>query len=105
MKIVPLDAATKAACKATDKKLMREGGLPWWRIAHDRLPVAGVEAIATSGGPIKPNTKCLIIGGYDGTRFIGENLTETTVTDFVVVVVGTGWQPLVQLGRDITLVN
>jgi hypothetical protein len=76
----------------------------WWRILFKDLPDMGILARSLATGVIRPGRTVYLIGGHDRTVFIGEMCEKFKLHEYVGLVDGTGWQPLVQLGRDVEIV-
>ena len=100
MNLVPIPQATRLPAERTIKK--HQGQLPWWH--QTELPTHGIEAVATGRGSIKQGVKVYLIAGHDRVIYAGTYICEKlTIHEYVGLVDGTGWQPLVQLGRDVEM--
>jgi hypothetical protein len=100
MKLVPIDKETKELHARATRLLSRKKGRTWWYV--DKLPDQAIEAVSTGGGSIKKGLTVYLIDGHN--RNIYPHGTKLTIHEYVGLVKGTGWQPLVQLGRDVDMV-
>jgi hypothetical protein len=91
MKLVPIDKETKELHARATRLLSRKKGRTWWYV--DKLPDQAIEAVSTGGGSIKKGLTVYLIDGHN-----------RNIYEYVGLVKGTGWQPLVQLGRDVDMV-
>jgi hypothetical protein len=78
---------------------------PWWFIGPNSLPSQAILARSTGNGVVKPGLTVYLIGGHDREVFVGENCDKFKIHEYVGLVDGTGWQPLVQLGRDVEMID
>lgn len=100
MKLVPIPPNTKRQSKREDKE--RD---IWWRVHHDKLPELAILARSTGRGTVRKGLIVYLISGHDRDVFLGENCEKFKLHEYVGLVNGTGWQPLVQLGRDVEMVD
>lgn len=100
MKLVPIPPNTKRQSKRQDVERAI-----WWRVTHDKLPALAILARSTGRGAVKKDVNVYLIAGHDRDIFVGENCEKFKVHEFVGLVDGTGWQPLVQLGKDVEMVE
>lgn len=100
MKLVSIPEAAREASGKIDKSLKADW--PWYRVI--RLPEQAILARSLPSGKIKPGLTVYLIGGHDREIFVGQNCDRFQIHEYVGLVDNTGWQPLVQLGRDVEMV-
>lgn len=103
MKIVPIPPATRKLVKKVDK-LNKGASMPWWHIPFEKLPDQAILAVSTGGGVVRPGRTVYLIAGHNREVF-PDHGKMFKLYEYVGLVDGTGWQPLVQLGRDVEMVE
>jgi len=106
MKLVPIPTATLKACKQTDERMKKSGdNPPWWRVPFEKIGTHAILAVSTGGGPVRQGHTIYLIAGHDRTIFPdGCPVDGLSIHEYVGIVEHTGWQPLIQLGRDANIV-
>lgn len=106
MKLTTIPDATLEANLKAEKKLLKERNvITWWRVSAADMPTHAILARSTGGGVIKPGVTVYLIAGHDREVFLGKDMDKFKIHEYVGLVENTGWQPLVQLGRDIEFVQ
>lgn len=77
----------------------------WWRVVKSKLPELAILARSTGRGCIEPNVTVYLIAGHNREVFVGKDCTKFMVNEYVGLVDATGWQPLVQVGREVEMVD
>ena len=101
MRLVPIPPSVRKLVKCVDKMNPHP---EWWRIPFGSLPEVGILARSLGTGVIRPGKTVYLIGGHDREVFLGNECEKFKIHEYVGLVDGTGWQPLVQLGRDVEIV-
>lgn len=102
MIIVPIDEETLFQAERIIKEGERKDSLTWW---HKRkIPDKGIIAMSLGTGTIREGLIVYLIGGHSREVF-PDDAPKFKVYEFVGLVKNTGWQPLVQLGRDVDFVT
>lgn len=106
MTLVDISPETLKACALVHKRMEKYGeNVPWWYMAPVSLPPKAILAKSTGRGIVKPDVKVYLIGGHNKTVWPdGAPPAGMEVHEYVGLIEGTGWQPLVQLGRDVEMV-
>lgn len=86
------------------EKSLEPHEVPWWRIKAARI-THGILAKSTGTGHIKAGITVYLIAAHGRKVYVGKELSEITVTEYVGLVENTGWQALVQIGRDVEMVE
>ena len=103
MKMVTIPFSTREAARLTDRK-MEQADASWWRMREADIPHYGILARSTGKGIIEEGVTVFLIAGHNRDIFIGDKCKKFFVNEYVGLVDGTGWQSLVQLGRDVEMV-
>jgi hypothetical protein len=102
MNLVEVDDDTKKKVNKHTKG-KPAGGYPWWYVIV--LPEKAIEAVSNGKGIVKPGLTVYLIAGHDRTIYPdGAPVDGLKIHEYVGLVKGTAWQPLVQLGRDVDMV-
>lgn len=102
MIIAQIDEETLFQAKRVIMEGLRKDSLTWW---HKRdVPAQGIVAMSLGTGTIREGLIVYLIGGHNREVF-PDDAPKFKVYEFVGLVKNTGWQPLVQLGRDVDFVT
>lgn len=103
MTLVDIPRRTILAHERVSKNLKRDGACyaPWWRV--NELPAKAILAKSTGRGQIREGVLVYLIGGHNRDVFPAPAHEKISIHEYVGLVDGTGWQPLVQLGRDVEM--
>lgn len=102
MIIQQIDEETRWQAERIVRDLKRTDGLTWWH--KEKLPEQAIMALSVRGGVIREGLVVYLIGGHNREVF-PDDAPKFKVYEFVGLVKNTGWQPLVQLGRDVELIT